>query len=121
MSVQPASDVVELLKRAYGAFNAKDVEAVLAVMRPDVDWPNVLEAVRLHGRDQIKKYWTRQFAAIDPQLEVRSITPAADGRVVVELRQIVRALDGTIRDDRIVKHVYTIRDGLVARMDILAD
>jgi hypothetical protein len=31
-----------LLKKAYAAFNARDVEAVLAVMHADVDWPNVM-------------------------------------------------------------------------------
>ena len=33
--------------------------------------------------------------------------------------QVVRAKDGTVLDDRTVKHVYTMRDGLVARMDVL--
>jgi hypothetical protein len=41
-----------------------------------------------------------------------------DGRVVVDVHQVIRLLDGSVRDDRMVQHVYTIRDGLVARMDI---
>lgn len=33
----------ELLIKTYKAFNARDIEAVLAVMHPEVDWPNRME------------------------------------------------------------------------------
>lgn len=88
-------------------------------MCEDVDWPNVLEGVRLRGRDQVREYWTRQFQSMNPQLHVQSIGADSNGRVVVEVRQVVRRLDGTLLDDRVVKHVYTMRDGLVARMDVV--
>jgi uncharacterized protein (TIGR02246 family) len=119
MSDQPPPAVVKLLQGAYAAFNARDVAAVLAVMHPDVDWPNVLEGTRLHGRDQVRQYWTRQFESIDPQLEVQSISPDPEGRVVVEVLQVVRALDGTLLDERRIKHRYMLHDGLVARMDVV--
>jgi hypothetical protein len=31
------------LRRAYEAFNARDVEAALALMHSDVDWPNAIK------------------------------------------------------------------------------
>jgi ketosteroid isomerase-like protein len=37
----------ELLKAAYRAFNARDIEGVLALMAPNVDWPNGMEGGRL--------------------------------------------------------------------------
>jgi ketosteroid isomerase-like protein len=37
------SDELALLRRAYDAFNARDVDAVLALLQPDVDWPNAME------------------------------------------------------------------------------
>ena len=44
---------VELLKRIYTLFNARDMEAVLAAMREDVAWANGLEGGHVHGRDGI--------------------------------------------------------------------
>jgi hypothetical protein len=34
---------MELLERLYERFNARDMEAVLATMHPDVIWPNGME------------------------------------------------------------------------------
>jgi len=36
----PPDEVRSLLEGAYEAFNRRDVDAVLAGMAPDVDWPN---------------------------------------------------------------------------------
>ena len=42
MSVDPETEA--LLRRAYDAFNARDIEAAIALMHPEVDWPNPMEA-----------------------------------------------------------------------------
>jgi hypothetical protein len=34
---------VERLRATYAAFNARDIDAVLAQMTADVDWPNAWE------------------------------------------------------------------------------
>ncbi|MBV9490684.1 MAG: nuclear transport factor 2 family protein, partial [Verrucomicrobia bacterium] len=39
----------DLLRRAYEAFNRRDVDAVLAVMQPDVEWANGLEGGTVQG------------------------------------------------------------------------
>ena len=41
-----------LLERTYAAFNARDVDAVLAMMHAEVDWPNGMEGGRVHGHRQ---------------------------------------------------------------------
>ena len=56
-----------LLRRTYAAFNARDVDAVPATLHDDVDWPNVIDGVRVHGHDEVRAYWARQFATIDPE------------------------------------------------------
>jgi hypothetical protein len=48
----------ELLTRAYAAFNARNIDAVLAAMHPDVDWPNGWEGGRVRGHPQVRDYWT---------------------------------------------------------------
>jgi hypothetical protein len=49
----------ELLGRAYEAFNARDIDGVLATMRADVEWPNGMEGGTVCHAG-VRQYWTRQ-------------------------------------------------------------
>ena len=51
-------NIEDLITKTYAAFNARDIESVLAVMHPDVDWPNGWEGERVRGHDEVRKYWT---------------------------------------------------------------
>jgi ketosteroid isomerase-like protein len=108
-----------LIRDLYAAFNARDVDAVIARLHPDVDWPNAWEGGRLEGHAAVRDYWTRQFAQIDPHVEPVEITETDDGRVEVQVHQTVRSLDGEILADGHVAHVYTIRDGRIAHMEVV--
>ena len=116
MAVAPEHE--SLLRRAYAAFNARDVEAVLATMRDDVDWPNAWEGGRVRGRDAVRDYWARQFAAIDPTVTPVAFAERPDGRVAVTVRQVVRSPAGDVLSEGDVLHVYALREGLVERMDV---
>jgi len=109
---------LEPLTTAYEAFNARDIERALAAMHPDVEWPNGIEGGWVHGREAVRAYWTRQWTMIDPRVEPRRFVTDADGRVVVDVHQVVRNLHGTIVTDRMVRHVYDLEDGLIRRMEI---
>lgn len=113
-TVQPE----QALQALYRAFNSRDIDAVLAAMSDDVDWPNAWEGGRIHGKDAIRAYWARQWQEIDPHVEPISIGARADGRVAVDVHQVVRTLDGDLLADGRVVHVYSIVDGLIARMDV---
>ena len=60
---------VDLLKRVYDRFNARDMETLLAAMHEDVIWANGMEGGHVHGRDEVRGYWTRQWTMIDPHVE----------------------------------------------------
>ncbi len=109
----------DLLTAAYQAFNARDIDAVLALMHPEVDWPNGWEGGRLRGQSSVREYWLRQWAQIDPRVDPVRIEDDPEGRTVVEVRQTVRDLAGNLLADQTVQHAYTIEDGLIVRMDIL--
>jgi len=111
-------DTILLLERAYAAFNARDLEAALAVMHPDVDWPNGMEGGRVSGHAGIRAYWTRQWGSIDPTVEPTRFTATNDGRVAVEVHQVVRDLAGNILKDAMVQHVYAFDGGLIKSMEI---
>jgi ketosteroid isomerase-like protein len=109
--------VERLIRDLYASFNARDIEAVLAHLDENVDWPNAWEGGRLHGLDAVRDYWTRQFAAIDGRVEPKQITQQGD-KAVVTVHQTVRTPEGELVDDRIVTHTYTIRDGRIVKMDV---
>lgn len=109
---------MEQLQRVYEAFNARDLDAALALMHPAVNWPNGWEGGRLQGREAVREYWTRQWESIHSQVDPEAFTESGD-RVAVTVHQVVRDLDGNILSDGTVSHVYTLQDGLVARMDIV--
>jgi ketosteroid isomerase-like protein len=112
------ADTRALLERTYAAFNARDVDAVLAAMHPDVDWPNGMEGGRVRGHRAVRDYWMRQWAVIDPHVEPQRFTVEPDGRVVAEVHQVIRDLTGKVVKDGIVQHVYAFDGGLVRSMEI---
>ena len=111
-------DDVKLLRRVYALFNSRDIENVLAAMHPDVIWANGMEGGHVHGRDEVRSYWKRQWAIVDPQVEPVEISPNAKGEVVVKVHQVVRGPKGNLLADRLVIHVFQMRDGLIQRFDI---
>jgi hypothetical protein len=109
---------MSLLRNAYAAFNARDIDSALATMQPDVAWPNGMEGGMVHGHAGVREYWTRQWGLIDPHVEAVTFDLDGAGRVVVGVHQVVRNLSGESLLDRMVEHVYTIEDGLIRTMEI---
>jgi hypothetical protein len=113
------ADRAELIERTYAAFNARDIDAVLALMAPDVDWPNGWQGGRELGHEAVRDYWLRQWAEIDPRVEPTALRELSDGRLAVDVHTVVRDRAGALIDERDLVHVYTFApDGLIVRMDI---
>jgi hypothetical protein len=108
----------DLLISIYNAFNACDIDAVLAAMHPDVEWPNGWEGGRVYGHQGLRDYWRRQWAAIDPHVEPVGFEADEVGRTVVKVHQVVRDPQGKVLSEGTVEHVYLIEDGLIKRMEI---
>jgi len=109
-----------ILRSAYRAFNARDIEAAIDLMHPDVDWPNAWEGGRVVGRAAVRDYWSRQFAAISSKVEPERFTEEPDGSITVDVRQVVHdTRTGDLISDSQVRHRYRLVDGLVVRMDVL--
>jgi ketosteroid isomerase-like protein len=114
----PMMDDEEVLRYAYAAFNARNVDAALATMHPDVDWPNGMEGGRVRGHQGVRGYWTRQWTLIDPNVEPLSFTRTEDGKIAVDVRQVVHDGEGKLLLDQRVQHVYRVENGLVREMEI---
>jgi ketosteroid isomerase-like protein len=113
-------DVEKTLRSAYRAFNARDIEAAVELMHPEVDWPNAWEGGRVVGHAGVRDYWSRQFAAISSKVEPEGFTEEADGSITVDVHQVVHdARSGELISDSRVRHRYRLEDGLVVRMDVV--
>ena len=113
-----ATSETNLLKKAYTAFNARDIDGALSTMRADVEWPNGMEGGTVHGHEGVRAYWTRQWRMIDPHVDPVSFDPDTSGRIIVGVHQVVRDLSGKVLADRMVQHVYSLEDGLIRSMEI---
>ena|ERR1700689_404437 len=109
---------VDLLRRVYAAFNRREIETVLAAMDADVVWPNGMEGGRVLGHAAVREYWLRQFEVLDPKVEPKNFSREADGRIAVEVHQVVHDKSGKLVVDQMVRHVYDIRRGLIRGMEI---
>ena len=114
----PQQSAIELLKKAYAAFNARDLDGALATMKPDVIWPNGMEGGVVHGHEGVRAYWTRQWGMINPHVDPAGFNQESDGRIAVSVHQVVRELSGKLLMDRMVEHIYTLKEDLISTMEI---
>lgn len=108
----------ELIHQAYAAFNARDIPTVLQTLHPQVRWARAWEGDYATGHAEVQAYWQRQWQEVNPQVNPTSIQERADGRLEVTVQQLVKDLQGQVLFDGLVKHLYTVREGLLQQMDI---
>jgi len=107
---------VEIVRRAFEAWNRGDPEAAIDVLDPEIEWrlpPNFPDAQAWHGRDAVVQGLTAVAGAWDEfRIDVQELIDAGD-RVVALVRFHGRAaitgldLGGVSVDGQ----VWTIRDG----------
>lgn len=112
------NQIQNLIKKAYHAFNSRDIDTALSTFHPDVEWPKAFEGGYIQGHEEIRKYWTRQWTEINPNVEPVEIIERPDGTLEVAIQQIVLDLQGNEIFNGVVKHVFVVQDDLLRRMDI---
>ena len=110
--------VNELIRKAYAAFNERDIDKALSTMQPHVQWSKAWEGGYISGHQEIKEYWTRQWAEINPKVEPVGFNERPDGSLEVAVHQQVKDLQGNSLFDGAVRHVYSFEGGLITRMEI---
>ena len=112
------SPETDLLRAAYAAFNARDIDAALATMSPNVAWPMAFKGGFVRGHPEVRAYWTEQWSEIDPHVEPISFHPDGVGHILVDVHQVVRDLAGAVLGDDHVGHRFTIEGGLIQAMEV---
>jgi hypothetical protein len=94
------ADEKSVIEQAYSAFNERDIDGALALMTEDVSWPKASEGGRVVGKEEIRAYWTRQWAEFDPHVDPLAITEGDEGKVRVRVHQLVKNLQGEVLTTR---------------------
>jgi hypothetical protein len=103
----------DIAQKQLDAYNAQDVDAMMAFYAPDVivsglnGTPTETDRAALHVR------YTKAFAQF-PQNKAELINRIAVGSTVADHEHVIRAPGGEAFD---VIAIYTFRDGLIARVD----
>lgn len=108
----------ELLLAAYAAFNARDIDAALALMTADVAWPRAFKGGFVQGPEEVGAYWREQWGEIDPRVEPVAFHVEDEGSILVEVHQVVRDLAGSVLADGRVGHRFALVGGLIQRMEV---
>jgi ketosteroid isomerase-like protein len=109
--------VETLFQDLYKNFNARNIDAVIDHMTPDVKWANGMEGGFVHGHKGVKEYWLRQFKMISAKVTPLKIDQEGD-TVTINVHQVVHDLDGNLLADEELQHIFTLRDGKVALFEI---
>lgn len=112
------SEQEAIIKQTYQHFNDRNIDATLAMMHPEVDWPNGMEGGIEHGREAVRNYWTRQWKILDPHVEPVKFNMLDDGRLDLTVHQVVQDMEGNVLVNQIIHHVYTFEGGLIKAMEI---
>jgi hypothetical protein len=112
-----AAPEIGLLRAAYAAFNARDIDGAVTLMAPDVAWPKAFKGGFVRGPEEVRAYWTEQWSEINPHVEPIAFYPENTRQVLVEVHQVVRDLAGSVLADEHVGHRFTIELGLIQAME----
>ena len=112
------ADSKTIIEQAYSAFNRRDIDGALALMTNDVSWPKASEGGKVVGKEEIRGYWTRQWDEFNPRVEPLAMTEEDGDKTRVRVHQLVKSLQGDVLSDSEVLHVFTVKSGLIAAMDL---
>lgn len=107
-----ALDIVQI---QFDAYNAQDMEAMLATYAEDCIIADLNGAITQRGRGELKARYGAMFAQY-PQNRARSVNRMALGDCVIDHEEVSRAPEGPFFE---AICVYTIKNGLIARVDFI--
>ncbi|QKG52533.1 nuclear transport factor 2 family protein [Hymenobacter sp. BRD67] len=92
-----------LIKKAYAAFNARAIDTALSAMHPAIQWPKAFEGGYVSGHAEIREYWQRQWAEINPKVEPVEFKERQNGTLEISVHQVVKDLQGALLFDGLAR------------------
>ncbi|MDP2258729.1 MAG: nuclear transport factor 2 family protein [Caulobacter sp.] len=101
----------------WPALTARDIDAVVALLHPDVDWQDTLNGGRRVGRDAVRAYLSEVMATVVVVSTPINVMRTGPDRYLARVNHVVRNSTGQFWGQEIVNHLVSLRDGLIVRMD----
>jgi ketosteroid isomerase-like protein len=117
---------VEIVERAFGAYNSGGLDALMSFVASDVEaFPDASvfpEAGPLHGRDEYERWLEETESAwVKVQLVVREVISVEDARVLVRYDWGGEGVASGIETTSSLTGIFTVRDGLISRVEWFFD
>jgi ketosteroid isomerase-like protein len=113
-----AGEILDLFQRGLAAWNRGDVEEIVAMCHPDVEWTfsdRLPDATgRIQGRAAVQDFLTRFTEDWSEISMIADRIIEADDNIVAEVRFVARGREGIEVSMQFV-HVWTAREGEVVR------
>ena len=91
------------------------------MVHPRLEWPDLTRGGWLIGPEAVRDYWAYNDAAIRIEITPVEVHVLDDGRILVDANLVIWNRSGQLWTDICVRHCYTLRDGLIWRMDMVPD
>ncbi len=115
----PSDEQEALLLRAVELLNGGEFDALVELLHPEVDWPDLAADALLAGRDAVRDYWERVTRAVRPELTPLEMTRVGEDVVMVSRqRTFERESDSEMVPALVISQRFSFRDGLISRMRV---
>jgi ketosteroid isomerase-like protein len=115
---------IDLIRRGFEAFNRGDWDAALEFVAEDVVWGAYLASMDgervIFGHESLRRTWQAQrddLGGEDFKVEARDIRDLGAGSLLVKLRVTGRGSASGVPVELEYVQLWTIRGGLVVRLD----
>ncbi|MDP1737854.1 MAG: nuclear transport factor 2 family protein [Caulobacter sp.] len=102
----------------WTAVNRQDFEAAIALLHPDVDWQDIVNGGRLHGIAAVRAYWTRISELLTSDSSPITYRLIGEDRIAARMLHSLTGKQGKVWGEEALTQVFTLRDGLIVRMDL---
>ena len=105
---------LELARRAFDAFNRRDLDAMLALSHEEVVVESRLAAMEggYHGRDGVRRWWKNTFDVLpDYELEVEEVRELEGEFTLARIHARAHGAGSAAPLDEIIWHAAQWRDG----------
>jgi ketosteroid isomerase-like protein len=111
---------IEAVRRGIDAFNRRDFDAALEMLRDDVTWERFLSRAEsddqvIHGKKELRAIWESQVETVDIRVEPEKLIPAGDDKVIAPTAMVGRGRESEINLSASLTWVWTFDErGLIA-------
>ena len=113
----------ELIERLIAAWNRRDIEAMLALADPEIEYVNAPAAVEpgtRHGLDGFAEVLRKQWEGLGPETSGRIERVHSTGNAFVTVGRIVRPVQGSsIEIENRIALRWTFRNRRLCRLEVL--